>query len=102
MIRVIQHNCARSYEWTIAALEMGVEPRADVVCLQDPRREKGGIGDSHSANQIRNRKCGWTATGRLSGLMVNEWTDLSTGANDNVIAMDVRRRRGTITTNHQL
>jgi len=34
MIRVIQHNCARSYEWTIAALETGVERRADVVCLQ--------------------------------------------------------------------
>jgi hypothetical protein len=34
MIRVIQHNCARSYEWTIAALETVVERRADVVCLQ--------------------------------------------------------------------
>jgi len=39
MISVIQHNCARSYEWTIAALETGVKRRADVVCLQEPPRE---------------------------------------------------------------
>jgi hypothetical protein len=31
MIRVILHNCARSYEWTIAALEMGVTRRTDIV-----------------------------------------------------------------------
>jgi hypothetical protein len=56
MIRVIQHNCARSYEWTIAALETGVERRADVVCLQEPPRERGGIGISHSAYEIRKEK----------------------------------------------
>jgi len=39
MIRVIQHNCLRSYEWTIAALETRVESRADVVCLREPPRE---------------------------------------------------------------
>jgi len=33
MIRVIQHNSAWSYEWTIAALETGVEHNADIVCL---------------------------------------------------------------------
>jgi hypothetical protein len=55
MIRVIQHNCARSYKWTIGALEMGVEHRADVVCLQEPPRERGGIGISQSAYEIR--KC---------------------------------------------
>jgi hypothetical protein len=53
MIRVIQHNCARSYEWTIAALEMGVERRPDVVCLQEAPRERGGIGISHSAYEMR-------------------------------------------------
>ena len=49
MIRVIQHNCAKSYEWTNVALEAGVERRADVVCLQEPPSETGGIGISHSA-----------------------------------------------------
>jgi len=97
MIRVIQHNSARSYEWTIGALEMGVERSADVVCLQEPPREKGGIGISHSANDIRTRKRVWTAIQRGSGLVVDERMDLSRGANDNVIATDVRRRKETIT-----
>ena len=35
MIRVIQHSCAMSYEWTIVAQVTGVEPRADIVGLQD-------------------------------------------------------------------
>jgi hypothetical protein len=39
MIRVIQHNCARSYKRTIAALVMGVQRSTDVVCLQHPLRE---------------------------------------------------------------
>jgi len=92
MIRVIQHNCARSYEWTIAALEMGVEHRADVVCLQEPQRERGVIGISHSAYEIRKRKRVWTAIQKGSGLVVDERTDLNRGANDDVIATDVRRR----------
>ena len=41
MIRVIQHNCAWSYEWTIVALVMRVQLRAKVVCLQEPMGEKG-------------------------------------------------------------
>jgi hypothetical protein len=97
MIRVIQHNCARSYEWTIAALETGVECRADVVCLQEPPRERGGIGISHSAYEIRKRKRVWTAIRRGSGLVVDERTDLSRGANEDVIATDVRRRGERIT-----
>jgi len=97
MIRVIQHNCARSYEWTIAALETGVERRADVVCLQEPPRERGGIGISHSAYEVRKRKRVWTAIRRGSGLVVDERTDLSRGANEDVIATDVRRRGERIT-----
>ena len=38
MIRVIQYNCGITYEWTIVALETGVECRADVVCLEEPPR----------------------------------------------------------------
>jgi len=52
MITVIQHNCAGLYEWTVAALQMGVERRVDVVCLQEPPRERGQIGISHSAYKI--------------------------------------------------
>jgi len=97
MIRVIQHNCARSYEWTIAALETGVERRADVLFLQEPPRERGGIGISHSAYRIRKRKRVWTAIRRGSGLVVDERTDLTRGANEDVIATDVRRRGERIT-----
>jgi hypothetical protein len=81
------------------ALEAGVERRADVVCLQEPprERERGGVGISHSAYEIRKRKRVWTAIRRGSGLLVDEWTDLSTGANEDVIATDVRRRGERIT-----
>jgi hypothetical protein len=59
MIRVMQHNCARSYEWTIAALETGVERRADLVWLHEPLAEGEEIGISHSAYNIRKEKeCG--------------------------------------------
>jgi len=75
MIRVIQHMCARSYEWTIAALETGVECRVDVVCLQEPPRERGGIGISHSAYEIRKRKRVWMAIQRGSSLVVDDRTD---------------------------
>jgi hypothetical protein len=97
MIRVIQHKCARSYKWTIAALETGVERRADVVCLQEPLREKGGIGISHSAYEIKTRKRVWTAIQGGSGLVVDERTDLSRGAHNDVIATDIRRTGETIT-----
>jgi hypothetical protein len=92
MITVIQHNCTRSYEWTIAALETGVERRADVVCLQQPQRERGGIRISHSAYAIRKRKRVWTAIQRGSSLVVVERTDMSRGANEDGNATDGRRR----------
>ena len=97
MISVIQHNCARTYEWTIAALEMGVESRADVACLEESTRETGEIGISHSAYEIRKRKRVWMAIPKGSGLVVDEWTDLSRGANDDGIATDVQRRGEKIT-----
>jgi len=96
MIRVIQHNCARSYEWTIAALETGVERRANVVCFQEPPRETGEFGISHSAYEIRKRKRVWTAIRKGSGPVVDERMVLSRVANDNVIATNVRRRGETI------
>jgi hypothetical protein len=44
------------------------------------------------AYKIRNRKRVWMAIRNGSGLVVNAWTDLSRGANDDVIGSDVRRR----------
>jgi len=61
MIRAIQHNCARSYRWTMAALETGVDRKADLVLLQEPLGDKGRIGISHTAYGIRKRKTVWTA-----------------------------------------
>jgi hypothetical protein len=97
MTKAIQHNCARSYEWTIAALQTGVERKADVVCLQEPPRERGGCGISHSAYEIRKRKRVWTAIRKGSGLVVDELMHLSRGTHDDVIFTDVRRRGEKIT-----
>jgi hypothetical protein len=97
MIRVIQHTWARSYKWTIAALETGVEHMPDVVCLQEPPREIGDIGIRHSAYEIRKRRRVWTAILKGSGLVVEERTDLSRGANNDVIATDIRRRGEKVT-----
>ena len=92
MIGVIHHNCTRSYKWTIAALETGVECRVDVVCLEESPRDRGEIGISHSAYEMRKRNRLWTTIQEGSGLVVDERTDVRRGANDDVNAADVRRR----------
>jgi len=92
MIRVIQHNCTRSYEWTFAALETGVKRRADILCLQEALRERGVIGISHLAYEMRKRIQVWTAIRKGSGLVVDVRTDLNRCANDDFIATDVRRK----------
>ena len=43
MIKAIQHNCARLYAWTMAALETGVDRKADLVLLQELPGEKRSI-----------------------------------------------------------
>jgi hypothetical protein len=65
--------------------------------LQEPPRERGGCGISHSAYEIRKRKRVWTAIRKGSGLVVDERTDLSRGAHDDVMVTDVRRRGEKIT-----
>jgi len=92
MIRAIQHNCARSYEWTIAALEVGVERRGDVVCLQEPPSERQGFEIRHTAYGMRKRKRVWMAVRKGTGFAVDERLDLSEGDNDDVIVTGVRRR----------
>jgi hypothetical protein len=59
MSKAIHHNGARSYKWTIAALEMGVKHLADQVCLNEPLRQSGGCGISHAKNEIhKDNECG--------------------------------------------
>jgi len=89
MIRAIQHNCARSYEWTIAALETGEEGRPDVVCLQEPPRERKGFEIRHTAYELRKRRRVCKAVRNGSVREVDEQTDLSKGGNDDVIVIDV-------------
>ena len=79
------------------ALVTGVQRRVDVVCLQEPLKEKGGSGISHSAYEIRKRKRVSMAIRRGSSLVVNKRMDLSRVGNDDVIATDVRRREERIT-----
>jgi len=52
MIRAIQHNRARSYAWTIAELEIGVDREADLVLVQEPPGEKGRIRMSHPCEEL--------------------------------------------------
>jgi len=35
-MRVIQHNCRKTYAVTIAALEAGLDLQVEIVCLQEP------------------------------------------------------------------
>jgi hypothetical protein len=77
---------------------MVVEHRVDVVRLQEPPRERGEIGISHSAYDIGKRKRLWRAIRKGTGLVVDERTDLSRGANDDGIATDIRRRGEKITS----
>jgi hypothetical protein len=76
---------------------MGVDWNADVVCLQEPTRERGGFGITHLAYEIRKRKRVWTVIRKGSGLVVDQQTDLSGGANNKVILTDIRRRGEKIT-----
>jgi hypothetical protein len=89
IIRAIQHNCARLYVWTIAALETGVKWKADLVCLQEPPRAREGVGISHPAYDIRKRKRVWAAGRTQSGIATNEWTDLCKHALGVIIVVDI-------------
>jgi hypothetical protein len=63
----------------------------DIAWLQEPPREKGGIGISYSAYKMTTRKRDHKAIQRESNLVVHEQNDLSKGVNDDVIATEVRR-----------
>jgi hypothetical protein len=76
----------------MAALETGVDRKADLVLLQEPPGEKGRIGISHPAYEIRKGERVWTAVRKGSGLGTDERTDLRRGANDDPMVTDVKRR----------
>lgn len=82
MINVIENNCARSYIWTMAALEKEVQQKADEVCLQGPLRESARSGISHSAYDFRNRKRVWMAVRTGSGHTTNDPIYLARNAGD--------------------
>lgn len=94
---MIQHTGVWSYKCTIETLELGVEFRSDVSCVQQPAIEKEGIGISHRVSNISKRKRLWTVISEGSDLWVYELRESSRGANENVIATDVRRTGQTIT-----
>ena len=74
MTAVIQHNCARLYEWTIAALEMGIDHKADVLCSKKPQIEWWGIRISNLAYEIRNKKeCGRGYRRGVAWWMMSGW-----------------------------
>jgi len=97
MFRAIQHNCTRSYKWTIAALGMRVERSADVVCLNEPPRERKGFEIRHTASEIRKWTRGWTAVPKGCGLAVDEQIHMTQGGNDDVIVTDVLTRGEKVT-----
>jgi len=88
---------ARSYAWTMAALETGLERKADGVFLKEPPGERGGVGITHSAYDITKRKRVLSAVRNGSGLVTDKWTDLSKGANDDIIVIVVERRGAQMT-----
>jgi len=84
MITPIQHNCARSNKWTIAALERWFERKANIVCLQKPQRAKTGFAICRAAYKITKRNRIWTAIQEGSDLEVDERSDLCSRANNDV------------------
>jgi len=55
---------------------------------------KKGFGISHSTYKIRKWKIVWAAVCKGSSFSIDEWTDLSRDANDEVIGTDVNRTDG--------
>ena len=59
MIRAIQHNRTRSYEWTMEALETGVDRTPDLVHLPKLPGENERFGISHPAYGMRKQMTDW-------------------------------------------
>ena len=75
MIGAVQHNCPRSYAWTMAVLETGVEPKADLIMLQEPPEETGGIGSAIQHTRLGNeRECRQQCAREVAWQLTNEQT----------------------------
>ena len=70
----------------------GVEWKVDVVCLQDPPRDREGHRISHSACHPRERNMVWMAVRKGSNLTTDEPTNLRTNAGDGIIFVDIKWR----------
>jgi len=66
-----------------------VEQKADVVCLQEPPRDRAGIGISHPAYEFRKSKRVWMAVREGSGLITNQRTNLNNIAGNDMIVVDI-------------
>lgn len=69
----------------------------DIVCLQEPPRERKGFEIRHTEYEIRNRKRVWMAMHKGGSLAVEEQMDLSNGCNDDIIVTDIWRREEKVT-----
>jgi len=76
----------------MAALETGVDQKADLVLLQEPPGEEGRMGICHPAYEIRKRKRVWSVVHKENGLAMDKRIDLSRGTNNDVVVTDVKRR----------
>lgn len=56
-MRLLQHNCRKTYTVTVAALEAGLELGVELACLQEPYFD---MGFQHGGYQIY-----WPETGSL-------------------------------------
>lgn len=55
MVKVVQHNCRKTYVTTIAAIKNGLEREAEIIYLQEPYIGKRDV--THPAYQIRWPNC---------------------------------------------
>lgn len=92
MFKAIKHNCARSYLCAMAAEKMGMEWKADAVFRAEPPRARAGCNISHVAYDIEKGMRVWMVVHNGSGLTMNDRTDLTKNAGDDVIVIDIKRR----------
>jgi len=81
----------------MAAPEIGVDEKADLIHVQEPPGEKARVEVNHLADNMgkRNRVCNMVRACR--SLPTDVWSRLRRGSNDNVTVLNVNRRGEMIT-----
>jgi hypothetical protein len=94
-VAVLQHNCAARGQVVEAVLEMAVRMEADLVLIQEPRKENQNDSTrSHPSCTFIKRakqdpaKC-WIAVNRTSGCRVTELKDLRRDCGNYVQVVEV-------------